>query len=53
MKYAELCPQLKNDDNMKPENYRPVSVLTAFSKIYESLLNDHLNEYFYELCNVF
>ena len=53
MKCAELCPQFKNDDNMKRENYRPVSVLTAFSKIYESLLNDQLIEYFYELFNVF
>ena len=53
MKCAELCPQFKNDDNMKRENYRPVSILTAFSKIYESLLNDQLIEYFYELFNVF
>ena len=46
-------PQFKNDDNMKRENYRPVSVLTAFSKIYESLLNDQLIKYFYELFYVF
>ena len=42
-------PQFKNDDNMDRENYRPVSVLTAFSQVYESLLNDQLIEYFYEL----
>ena len=53
MKCAALCPQFKNDDNMKRENYRPVSVLTVFSKIYESLLNEQLIEYFYELFNVF
>ena len=53
MKCAELCPQFKNGDNMKRDSYRPVSVLTAFSKIYESLLNDQLIEYFYELFSVF
>ena len=47
------APQFKNDDNMKRENYRPVSVLTAFSKIYESLLNDQVIEYFYDVFNVF
>ena len=52
MKCVELCPPFKNDDNMKRENYRPVSVLTAFSKVCESLLNDQLIEYFYELFNV-
>ena len=46
MKYAELCLQFKNDDNMKREDYQLVSVLTAFSKVYESLLNDQLIEYF-------
>ena len=53
MEYTELCPQFKNDDNVKRENYRPVCVLTAFSKVYESLRNDKLIEYFYELFNVF
>ena len=53
MKCAELCPQFKDYDNMKRENYRPVTVLIAFSKIYESLLNDKLIEYLYELFNVF
>ena len=46
MKCAELCLQFKNDDNMNRENYRPVSVLTTISKIYESLLNDQFIEYF-------
>ena len=50
MKCAELCPQFKNDDNMKRENHRPVSVLTAFSKIY-IFMNDLFH--FINNCNLY
>ena len=45
MKCAELNPVFKKDDNLNKENYRPVSVLTSISKVFESVLNDQLNVY--------
>ena len=46
MKYADVSPLFKKADNLCRENYRPVSVLTALSKIYESAVNDQLVNYF-------
>ena len=46
LKCAELSPLFKKDDNMVKENYRPVSVLTGISKLYESVLNDQMTDYF-------
>ena len=39
MKCAEMSPIFKKDDNLNKNNYRPVSVLTGISKIYETVLN--------------
>ena len=49
LKYAELCPLFKNTDNLLKENYRPVSILTAISKIHEDLMNDQLYTYFEDI----
>jgi hypothetical protein len=46
MKYAELSPCFKNTDMMDKSNYRPLSILTSLSKIFEGILNDQLAEYF-------
>ena len=46
MKCAEISPGFKKDDNLIRGNYRPVSVLPILSKIYESVMNDQLFEYF-------
>ena len=46
LKCAEVSPLFKKDDNLKKENYRPVSVLTGISKLYEMVLNDQLSVYF-------
>ena len=46
MKCAEISPGFKKDDNLIRGNYRPVSVLHILSKIYESVMNDELFEYF-------
>ena len=42
MKCAEISPVYKNTDNVKKNNYRPVSVLTAISKTYETVWNDQI-----------
>jgi len=46
LKDAEVSPIFKKGDNLLKENYRPVSVLTATSKIFESIMCDQLLEFF-------
>ena len=50
-KFAEVSPAYKKSDNLYKGNYRPVSVLSCLSKLYESVLNDQLIEYFCHLFN--
>ena len=45
MKCAEVSPIYKKEDNLIKGNYRPVSVLTAVSKIFESVINDQMVEF--------
>ena len=51
MKCAQVSPVYKNTDNLKKNNYRPVSVLTAISKTYETVLNDQMVNHFRVLFN--
>ena len=51
MKLAELSPVFKKNDNLTKGNYRPVSVLSCISKVYESILNDQLVAYFCDMFN--
>ena len=46
MKMADVSPNYKKSDNLVKGNYRPVSVLTTLSKLYESAMNDQLLCYF-------
>ena len=49
MKYAELSPLFKKTDNLLKENNKPVSILTAISKIHDDLMNDQLCAYFEDI----
>ena len=49
MKVAELIPVYKNDDSNVKENYRPISVLPAVSKVYERVLKDQTSPCFHEI----
>ena len=42
LKVARIIPLLKSGDPMIFSNYRPVSVLPAFSKIYERIMYNRL-----------
>ncbi len=44
-KMANVSPVFKIKDKFTKENYRPISVVCAFSKIFESVLNDQLQKY--------
>ncbi|PFX22135.1 putative RNA-directed DNA polymerase from transposon X-element [Stylophora pistillata] len=47
-KSGNLTPVLKKDDDTRKENYRPVSILTAISKVYEKVMFDQLYGAFHE-----
>ena len=51
MKLAEVSPSYKKADNLVNENYRPVSILTTLSKLYESTMNDQLFKHFVSILN--
>ena len=51
-KHAEVSPIYKKNDSLSKNNYRPVSVLTALSKVLESILCEQLMTFFSDvLCN--
>ena len=49
LKYAEVTPIFKKSDMLDKKNYRPVSVLPCFSKIFEGILIDQMNVFFEKL----
>ena len=46
LKYADVKPAFKKNSRSEKENYRPVSILSNISKIYERCLYKQLNNYF-------
>ena len=44
-KTATVSPIFKKDDRTKVKNYKPVSLLNIFSKIYERFLHENLTNY--------
>ena len=45
LKIAKVCPIFKSDNNAAFTNYRPISVLPSFSKIFEKLVYIRLLNY--------
>ena len=46
LKHADIVPRYKKNNKCEKENYRPVSILSNLSKIYEKLMYNQLHEYF-------
>ena len=46
LKKTDKAPVFKKDEKFLKTNYRPVSILSTVSKIYERCLYDQINEYF-------
>ena len=46
LKHTDVIPVHKKNEKCNKTNYRPVSILTNISKIYEKLLYDQLSKYF-------
>jgi hypothetical protein len=48
LKYSVIKPLYKKGDKTDPSNYRPISMLTSFSKVLEKALYNRLREYLSE-----
>ncbi|MEE8341005.1 MAG: reverse transcriptase family protein, partial [Candidatus Neomarinimicrobiota bacterium] len=46
LKIAKVTPVYKKDSPNQIDNYRPISLLPAFSKVFERIMHNQLNEYF-------
>ena len=46
LKRAQLAPIHKKNDTLNKSNYRPVSILTTTSKLFEKVISDQLSHYF-------
>ena len=44
LKCAEVAPVYKKGDNLNKSNFRPVSVLTCISKVFESLMSSQMEK---------
>ena len=44
-KEADVCPNFKKFDRNKCENYRPISLLSNISKIFECVMHTHLENF--------
>lgn len=53
LKFANVSPVFKKEDNLKKENFRPISILTTLSKIFESLVADQMSDYFINILSKF
>ncbi len=51
MKKAEISPIFKKKDDMIKGNYRPISILAVFSKVFETIIAEQLMEYFKSIFN--
>jgi hypothetical protein len=45
LKYVEVKPLFKNGEKNNPSNYRPISLLTSFSKIFEKIIYKRLYQH--------
>jgi hypothetical protein len=53
LKVAQVTPIHKKNDPLNKSNYRPVSVLPIFSKVYEKVIEIQLADYFDKIFNPF
>ena len=52
-KISEVIPVYKKDEPYDKNNYRPISILSNLSKIYERYMHDEINAYFDDILSNF
>ena len=45
-KLAKVLPIFKSGDDQNIQNYRPISILPFFSKIFEKIIANHIMDFF-------
>ncbi len=45
LKHAKVIPIFKNDDETDPSNYRPISLLSIFNRIFEKVMYKRLKNF--------
>ena len=45
LKLAKVVPVYKNEDELDSNNYRPISLLSIFSRIFEKLMHNRLKSF--------
>ena len=50
---SDVTPTYKREDRLLKENYRPISILPTFSKVYEKILHQQIYSYFDNLFSKF
>ena len=45
LKHAKIIPVYKGDDETDPSNYRPISLLSVFNRIFEKIMYNRLKSY--------
>ena len=53
LKFAEIAALLKKLDRLVNENYRPVCILTAISKVFERVFGNQLSTFFDQIFSKF
>ena len=46
LKLAKVIPIFKSGDDFDPNNYRPISLLSVFNRIFEKLMYKRLKSFF-------
>ena len=45
LKHAKIIPVFKNEDESDPNNYRPISLLSVFNRIFEKITYKRLKSF--------
>ena len=53
LKLANVSPAFKKDDDLNRENYRPVSILSYLSKVFERIFYKQINRFITSKCSTF